>query len=63
MDVYVYDSKCNLIGNRFDADGKSPGDISKASWVLNVGETYYILVNYGTGSFWIAYGTSGELHN
>ena len=58
LDLYIYDSDLNQIGSRFDAGGYGweAGQIDKASRNLVSGQTYYILANNNTGSFWIAFG-------
>lgn len=61
LDIYLFDNNCNRIGSRFDADGNSPGSIIKSSWILNPGETYYILADNATGSFWIAFNSNSTV--
>ena len=59
FDVYMYDSNYNQIGSRWDADGSS-GAVKKTSWALNFGETYYIKADYGTGTYWLTFNSTGE---
>lgn len=63
--VNLYDSSFYQIGAQFHAGGygSSAGRVESFSRVLNVGETYYIKITGDSGSFWIAFNTTGNEPN
>lgn len=63
IDLYIYDNDINLIGSKIDAGGYNwvAGDVYSTSRNLVKGETYYILANYATGSFWIAFNSNSTV--